>query len=149
MTWTGWGCPSRRPRAARWPLSSPPAICDDKMILRWDVHMLIAYSRCSSHRITQASSPALALRKSMNCVGKVGLCLSRGLLMMSATMWCPYCLATWKRSFQLTWQCFWLAFKRLLIGWQLTLTMSAVLSSESVSLVSAPAWTRSSATFNY
>ena len=31
----------------------------------------------------------------------------------------------------------------------LTLTMSAVLSSESVSLVSAPAWTRSSATFNY
>ena len=32
MTWTGWGCPSRRPRAARWPLSSPPAICDDKMI---------------------------------------------------------------------------------------------------------------------
>ena len=30
-----------------------------------------------------------------------------------------------------------------------TLTMSAVLSSESVSLVSAPAWTRSSATFNY
>ena len=42
----------------------------------------------------------------------------------------------------------------LLIGLQkasdwLTLTMSAVLSSESVSLVSAPAWTRSSATFNY
>ena len=42
----------------------------------------------------------------------------------------------------------------LLIGLQkpsdwLTLTMSGVLSSESVSLVSAPAWTRSSATFNY
>ena len=43
--------------------------------MKWVLSLyLLSYSRCSSHRITQASSPALAFRNSMNCVGKVGLC---------------------------------------------------------------------------